>query len=677
MNSILQQISSVLLRELRVSVLKIHLLKHRDTGARRSTEILVCLLYSTFLMGQNQPYVADTSLQLQEIVVNSQRLQQFGIGNLVKTIDSTALSQNQAQTVADLLEHQGTAFVKSYGLGSLATLTTRGTSASHTALVWNGFTIQSPMNGLFDLSLLPVHFVDNIQLQYGGSSALFGSGAMGGAIHLHNQARFHAPNSLQFYSQVNSFPYHQTGFRWQINAPKYSNSLRFFTKQAKNNFPFINTAAFDAPKVKQTNAAVDQWGLLWDNYWQINPKQQLAVWLWYQTGNRQIPPSMTEGESVAHQQDDMVRLAARWQYLGKKVHWTARSAFFDEQIVFEDQALLLNAFNHAQSWINEVDGKIFLHPQHTLNIGLNHTFHKALADGYPNFPTQQQTALFVAHRWENKRQTWQLASSFRQTLVDQQFIPFTAAIGFNGKLSDRLTLHGKVSKNYRQATFNDLFWQPGGNPDLENESGWQQEIGIQFNQRKNMANTTVQFHFNVETTFYNSHINNQIWWHPEAGVNYWVADNVFAVWSRGMENAFKIGFSQPTQNWSAQFSGSYHFNLATNQKVGALNESALHKQLIYAPKHQGNIQLLAQWRSFSFHYSENFMSKRFTTLDNSLSVGAYAIANMRLAKDWTWGKQKINTYVQINNLWNKNYQVIAWRAMPLRYVQFGVSGWFY
>ena len=81
-------------------------------------------------------------------------------------------------------------FIKSYGLGSLATTSFRGGSASHTAILWNGFNLGSPMNGQLDLSLVPVSLANNVSIQYGGAGALWGSGAVGGAILLNSEPEF-------------------------------------------------------------------------------------------------------------------------------------------------------------------------------------------------------------------------------------------------------------------------------------------------------------------------------------------------------------------------------------------------------------------------------------------------------------------------------------------------------
>ena len=56
----------------------------------------------------------------------------------------------------------------------------------------------------------------------------------------------------------------------------------------------------------------------------------------------------------------------------------------------------------------------------------------------------------------------------RQDLVDGQLVPLIPYLGFDFRLVEGvdLLLKGNVTKNYHQPTLNDLYWQPGGNPNL-------------------------------------------------------------------------------------------------------------------------------------------------------------------------------------------------------------------
>jgi len=136
------------------------------------------------VFGGTQP--ADTLIHLDETEVAAPRYRTFSAGHSILQADSTALARYSQNGLDHLLSRQTGIFIKNYGPGILATSSLRGGSAGQTALVWNGFSLQSPATGQTDLALIPVFFTDDAGVQYGGGSALWGSGSMGGAIHLNN-----------------------------------------------------------------------------------------------------------------------------------------------------------------------------------------------------------------------------------------------------------------------------------------------------------------------------------------------------------------------------------------------------------------------------------------------------------------------------------------------------------
>ena len=109
----------------------------------------LCLfLYSTLVAAQS-----DSIKTLPQYEVTSQRINDFAIGERRLDFDSLPLQLSKNQNLADFLQNNTPLSIKAYGTG-LATVSSRGTGSSHTALIWNGFTIQNPLNGLTDLPLL-------------------------------------------------------------------------------------------------------------------------------------------------------------------------------------------------------------------------------------------------------------------------------------------------------------------------------------------------------------------------------------------------------------------------------------------------------------------------------------------------------------------------------------------
>ena len=95
--------------------------------------------------------------------------------------------------MASLLAQQEPVFVKSYGFNGLATLNFRGSSSAQSQVLWNGVPIQNAALGIADISTLPVSFMAKVNIVYGGSAALWGSGNVGGALMLENETPVFGP----------------------------------------------------------------------------------------------------------------------------------------------------------------------------------------------------------------------------------------------------------------------------------------------------------------------------------------------------------------------------------------------------------------------------------------------------------------------------------------------------
>jgi iron complex outermembrane receptor protein len=254
----------------------------------------------------------DSLHHLKVVEIKATRSVYFSSASKFQLIDSATLERYSNNNLADLLAHESMVFIKSYGLGSLASSSFRGAGSSHTAVLWNGFNLQSSMHGMIDLSLIPANFLNTVQLQFGSASALWGSGAVGGAIHLNNSNTFNKGISVYSNTSFGSFLDKQQQLSFELSKKRIVSTLKVFNHDAKNDFEFTNRAQYGKPKQRQRNAELKQYGLLQENYIQINQFQLLNTRYWYQYSDRQMPPSMTQNVNVAIQKDESSRFTTEY-----------------------------------------------------------------------------------------------------------------------------------------------------------------------------------------------------------------------------------------------------------------------------------------------------------------------------------------------------------------------------
>ena len=177
----------------------------------------------------------DTIIHLRELEISSSK-EIFNSGLKYYSFDSTLINNSPGQTLSDLLAENNAINLKNYGPGELTTICLRGGSAYHTTVLWNGFTISSPLNGLTDLSLENNFFFDDVNILYGGASALWGSGAVSGSLQLNNRPAFNSGLKIITgisYGSFSNFNHHD---RISWGSKKYYGLIKFCTTDNKNNF---------------------------------------------------------------------------------------------------------------------------------------------------------------------------------------------------------------------------------------------------------------------------------------------------------------------------------------------------------------------------------------------------------------------------------------------------------
>jgi iron complex outermembrane receptor protein len=530
-------------------------------------------MYNAF--AQNQKL--DTIMHIPEIVIVGHNKEVVEIGSKVEQIDTLSKTLYNQQMLADVLTAQSSVFIKNYTIGGLASPSFRGFNMSQTALLWNGFSISSPLYGGYDLSLLPNSMVDQIALQSGGATSLWGSGAIGGTIHLSNQLLFEQGIRLNASIQSGSFQNNSQGLGLLMSGKKIVSDTRFFNRYNKNNFTFYNTARKGFPLDTMEHAAVHNIAGMQQLAVKITPNQVVSACVWIQNNNREIPASLTSKTSVATQNDRIQRYTLSWNYEKNNRALTVRTAYFNEKLMYHDPAININDTSQASTYISQGEYLQTINNYLKLFIGMNYTFQKGKSDNFTFSPTQHQTVVFYTLKFKNKKSTIISALSVRQAWVSTQQKPFTASYGLEIWPLHTFRIRGNISKNYRLPTFNDLYWSQGGNENLKPESGHSEEIALGYYKYGNKLS------IQTEIIALTNQVRDWIMWIPNAN-NVWQPMNAQYVWSRGFEFDFKSLWVH--NQW--KFSLGFHAQKiqTTIEKVNATDLSSLHKQMIYTPMYK-------------------------------------------------------------------------------------------
>lgn len=619
--------------------------------------VLFCIAVNSFAQ-------VDSSILLNEVIISSSR-SPYQSGLHSESMDSSEIERLNLLSLDQLLRNNTSITIKDYGPGQLSTITLRGGSSYHTAVLWNGFQIASPLHGLTDLTLADNLFFDQTSILYGGASTLWGSGAVSGTISLNNMPHFNTGLTVSGGAAFGSFSdytqYAEIGFG---NSNYYGN-VKVINNDNENNYSYYDD---ENELHNQTHSNISHFSVFTEHYIKTGINSTLNFRLWHTYFDRQIPPAMQQVNSNAVQTDDNTRLSAEWKKVKENYQFNVRSAFFSEKEEYNDNYLNQPSNNNCNTLASEaIFEKSFLR-RHLVQTGINNSTNFVDSSANLQNVSLNRLALFLLYRYQSENKKVDASASARKEFSTAGNSPMLYSAGLNFNLHKSVLLRTSFSKVFRYPTLNDLYWVPGGNTDLKSESGYNAEGGIQVEPLAFTHSKFSKMLFNF--TGYYREINDWIIWYPSTGT-LWRPQNLLEVKSRGLETSVNYTFSK--RNFALTTLLSYNYTLSTNEKSVRPMDESYQKQLIYVPPHSANGRLTIGYKKFLLTTSVCYTGYRYTTSDNTAWLDDYTIINVEAAQIFAFKKIQSRIFFRINNLANTSYQSVENRPMPLRTFTGGIS----
>lgn len=599
-------------------------------------------LYSLLLLLislQSLSAQSDT-LTLPEVQVSADISVQVFNTAAIHRPDTSLQLLNSLGTGAEVLPQMGF-FLKTYGSGSLATSAFRGTGANHSTVVWNGFNIKNSMNGVIDYSLFPMGLADDMALFDGGGSSLYGNGAIGGTLMLNDRLKFGEGFQTKLTLSGGSYSDFRQNASLHFSKKRSASNLKLWNQTAKNDFPV------KPDKHRQENAEMRHSGLSQSNRFQLNSRNELSTFFWYQDVSRQIPPSRTETNSHSQQDDQVLRTAVRFNSRQESGMTTLQAGYFKEKLLFFND-LIDSSRSRSNTWVADaIQQHYFSRNKLSLKLQGQHQQANTRETG-----EQKRNTLAAIAGWKYYSPSEQsfLEVFIRQELVDGKAVPLTGSTGLNWKVAAKALTTFRLSRSYNIPTFNDLYWQDAfakGNPDLKAETGYGFEWGLKLSDDKAF----------VDFRLHSTTVSNRIIWAQTFGT--WKPFNFDEVWARGF--SLTLGANHHVNSWELRHRTAVMFNRSSI--VGNR-----FNQLIYTPLITANYTFIVEKGVNKAILQCDYTSRIYTTTSNNelYSVPPFVLLNLHLMRNWQLGNIPLSTALSINNLLNKDYEVIDSRPMPGR-----------
>ena len=637
---------------------------------------LLCLFVSLgFLRAQE----ADSlrTIEVEEIVVRSERsLRDIGVQKSI--MSEAVLKENLSASMAEILAQNSTVFIKSSGRATLSTASLRGSAPSHTSVTWNGINLGNPMLGMVDFSMIPSYFVDGSEVFHGATSVNVSGGGLGGAIVLSTEQQPKQGLGFQCIQSLASFATHDEFLRVDYNKKRWGTSTRVLNSASKNNFPYINYDKIGHPQEENKNCEYNDFHIMQEFYLRGKKGGQWSAKAWYANSSRGIPRLTVDfGDddlTKAWQDEKSLRAVVGWKRSFGALRLSASSGYNYDQMhyiyQFSRGAGLISHGVDATSNTNHnfLTGLAEWSIGNRLMVAANFTgnyFSVDSEDIAPLTPVgfeaeRMEASAFVSVRW--KPTNWLgLAANCRKKWRDGVTSPVIPALFADINLLPQIGLivSGSVAKNYHAPTLNDLYYVPGGNPNLKSEQGVTYDIGIESTIERG------RWKLFGKITLYHSDITDWILWTPTVK-GFWTPQNLASVVSRGLESRANLSYS-PDKEWRVELNTIFAITSSTNATPGSENYG---NQLPYIPLYSASSGTRLQWRAWELNYRWRYYSERMTTYSGTSyrgsSVPAYNLSDLAISKNFNKNKVHFKVRFEINNLLDAYYQSVLSRPMPPR-----------
>lgn len=600
---------------------------------------------------------------LPSLEISASRLNDFSVGQKIEKLDTLTTTLNQTLNLGEILSRNTNILVKSYNHNGLELISFRGTSANHTGVYWNGFQINPVNNGMVDLALVPVGYFNDISIIYGGSSSLYGSGNIGGGIHLNSLPEFRKNLTTKLMLSAGSFGEFGGNGSISWSDGKWFLKTGIIYKGATNDFNYTD---LKGEEVKQENAAFRQYGIIQDVYRKFGKKSILGLSLWFQANDREIPATLTTKKSDATQFDQSIRASAFYKEFYKKGTLELKLAYFNDLLQYIDPdtipAINIDSAIKTSKSIYDIQYKHAFNIDKHLCAGMVISSEVGQSVNYKSEAEQTQFGFYILWSQFIPAIKWKYNVNLRKDFIEGYEVPFTPSVGFEGKIWKMISAKLSVSRNYRVPSFNDRYWVPGGSPNLNPEDSWNQEASVIFSGGKKIS-------YSLTTTGFSSIVDNWILWVPDGTL--WSPQNVQKVWARGLEVEGNLNLQ--FVKWKVILQGGYTYARSTNEIQQGTNDDSYQKQLLYVPENKYYVTASVVWKGYVFRYNHSYTGLRYTTIDNDEFLPAYALGNFTIRKEFNFKMQQLGAQFDIYNCWNTEYQAVLYNPMPGRYFKISIN----
>lgn len=623
-------------------------------------------------------------------------------------LDSKRLESLNSHNVADAIRYFSGAQLKDYGgVGGVKSLDIRSMGTNHIGVFYDGIQLGNPQNGQIDLGKYSLDNIESISLYNGQKSQIFQSAkdfASASAVYIRSRRPVFSNNknySIGLTMRTGSFGLANPSLRFDYkfsNSVSASANVEYVYATGRYKFRYNKrfsdgTQAWDTTAIRQNGdihtfrAEGGVFGTIDKGQWQAR--------LYYYNSEKGIPGAIVNNvwknsqrqwdrnfflqssfqKSISERYEIMVSAKYARDYMRYLNPDTTLMYIDNEFRQHEVYASVVNKFNIVQWWEASISVDYQWDKLDASLVNFSNPIRNMLlvsaAMAFESGPLRAQISLLSTN--VSDRATLRYGNDVLKEM-DNRLSKFTpaVAVSLNPFTRQNLDIHAFFKRIFRMPTFNDLYYTDIGNANLKPEYATQYDLGINW---RPVFNKTVFRTFSFATDGYYNRVSDKIIAVPKGTSQYrWMMMNIGKVHIVGLDVSAETMLSFP-YDIDATLRLTYTWQLARDYSdpLDSFDMSGTYKgQIAYIPRNSGSIVGSATWRGIGLNYSFIYVGERWHNSSNIPENYEQPWYTHDLSASYTFriGHINVKTSLEINNLFNQQYEVIQNYPMPGRNFRF-------
>lgn len=585
----------------------------------------------------------------------------------IQYIDKNKITNKNGNNISDILQLGAGVYIKSYGgNNSLNTVSINGLGAEHTLILMNGFKMNSSQNNLIDLNTITKDNIESIEILNSGSSSIYGSEAMGGVVNIITKNNHINDLNIKLTAQVGSYDQRNLYLDIGKNFNKFSFDFNISKESSVNNYEYYYDNGYGKSLKNRANSDYDQSNYSAEFKYIISKYSFLNYYSNYSDQSRNIPGIETgSAPSNSFQNDkNYNNILSYAKIISDNITFNTQLNYQNNLQKYSDD-VLINSYYKNTSLSNSSQISIRKN-NYELVSGLQLNYSAMKSNEVQENINRFQPGIFAVSKIDLNSSVNIYPSVRYDYISDINENVFSGKFGINIKPSagSKFNIKASAGNNFAAPTFNELYWKDLGNKNLKPERSLNFEAGFIYGFKFFSDNS-------IEFTYTYIDASNKIVWSPNSSGK-WTPSNI----GQSASDVILIDANlnkQFTIDLNAALNINYCFTNSVKKSSEYNGDPSYGKQIFYIPQQLAKCNLAVKYRQTGFNLYYTFTGKRFTDFENSNYLSAVDLFEGNIFQNFQTGKINTQVRLEVNNIFNADYQIISGYPTPLRNYKLCVS----